>query len=193
MRKQLVLLPLIAATAPLGAQSSITIAGSSTQPIVLTSGESASSYLVGYFESSEAPDSRTGWATFEPLAGFDSMELGTIAQSGSKTPQDGQFAFSYDVSEREQIGLTEASDYPRRLGIRFFNSSGTQWNTVSAYNSDWLVNDPEGFAPTGSVLSLQDEDLVWEFSSSPFTAVPEPSTWLFLAMGCGWIGRRRRA
>ncbi|MEM9079389.1 MAG: hypothetical protein AAGC74_01715 [Verrucomicrobiota bacterium] len=125
-------------------------------------GVAAATYEIGYFATNAVPTTAADWATFTPIASISPKSLGVVDQTGQATPFPGQFAFQELISTRAELGLSQASDFERRLGIRFFDMSGTESNIVSAGNSGWLLRDPEALFSISSALSLTDGDLVWE-------------------------------
>ncbi|MEM9079390.1 MAG: PEP-CTERM sorting domain-containing protein [Verrucomicrobiota bacterium] len=173
-------------------QAAVTISGNSLNEITDRAGNPAATYEIGYFASDAVPSSPADWGTFVAILGVGPKDIGVVDQTGAPTFLPGQFAFDDEFATRADIGLTSAGDYVRRLGIRFFDSTGQESNIVSAANTGWVLNDPESLLAGPAALTLADSDIVWQFPGSAFQTIPEPSSGLLLLGAGGLLMVRRK-
>jgi hypothetical protein len=122
--------------------------------------------------------------------------------SGNNKPVD-VFDSSFDTAAyttMSSIPITStAPPSSQILSIRIYNVGETRFNAVS--NNNWMWQTPTDAGTNLPAISLTQAGIVWEDSAHPFqtflfTAVPEPSSIVLLALGTGALAfgyRRRRS
>ena len=161
------------------------------------------------------------WGTFTPITGLGSLNPGIDTTIGDGTDPGGSFVggfpdglyaigVTFDTTVHTLPAELLAGDL--RLGVRYFDTTadpdtvtGEQWNTVTSFNSGWVLSSPSDTPSTPKNAKLDDrispttgapvgEPLVWEDSLNPFiTSIPEPSTTLLSLLGASLLFRRRRS
>ena len=186
------------------AVSQINLTNTST-PITDNAGNALSSGLasngdgfqieVGYFST----DTSTFAGTWTAITGSSSTNPGLLTTFGDTGDGPDGF-FRIDVNFDDGVTNT-ANGLPianSRLAIRFYNSqdsnTATEFNTVTS--DTWLLPallDNPG--PSDKLtMSLNNDALVWQFSSNAFRTVPipEPSSSALLGLGGLALMLRRR-
>ena len=197
----LLTLPTHAASFTIGGGSTVAFLDSSAATI-----STSSIVQVGYFSGistllDPSSYSNAQWNTFTPISGIDSLNPSKDTNVNA-VGGPGTFGLS--------LGLTTGTDalpptYPVRLGIRVYDSTttttGTEFNTVSAFVNDWILNDPDVLpaptAPNLLILSAAEPGIAWQADGAnafktTITAVPEPSSFALLGLGGMALLFRRR-
>jgi hypothetical protein len=173
---------------------------------------------IGYFPDvslDPAEFEASHWKTFTPLTGFGSPNAGRYPTSigDADAPATGPFGFFFlpapvAIELDPLIDLGLPSEYPARLGIRFFDGTtlenSTGYNTVTSDDPLWQLVAPGSTSSANAVLNMDLHQLFWESGDSgtfqtsiayvPTAHVPEPGVeGTFFLVGVLMVFRRKRA